>query len=374
MFGNFGRRSPSPLRNQIGGLRNRGVGRIIPPAPPPPPPSEPDKDEAFVHETGIKLFTSRPPCIVQRRPSCDDDVPEELHEDDEEEEEEDDDEDEDDCYEIIMDDAIIEEDGEDDDEDNDDPISNSNDNSEKENIDIMSNKKHPEGKLKEGNNKEVQDKLSASKLQLSNSNRSSSGISSNDSSTGNVALNSSSSGSANSVVRRLSALNLDLPNYNFPNSDENLLEDNGSNDKKCVDCTTQERKLSCQSCKSIESNSSIEASSEGSAGSVKLVGSLSSSLKGLDNIISSPPPSAGFQSGGVSSSAHTTPTKEPTTEFLFRGKSARSSLPIRDRFITRPTAEQVAGQVGKEVSLRPIRTIWFRRANKPIQPTVSDII
>ena len=80
--------------------------------PPTPTPSEPDTDEAFVEESGIKLFTHS---ASKKAPQLDD-----IEDDDELDDEDDDDDNEDEedpLYELdVMDDTIVEEEDEDDDE------------------------------------------------------------------------------------------------------------------------------------------------------------------------------------------------------------------------------------------------------------------
>ena len=404
MYGNYGRRSPSPMRNHGTPLR-RGGGRlgIIPPAPPLPPPSEPDRDEAFVQETGIKVFTSLPPRPVMR-------MAEEAHVEEEEEEEEeednhsDDDHDEDgDCYEIIMDDAIIEEDNEDE-EDEDDKNQDEHVVRERKHSESANKEKHHKRKnstshnyhnhkeetksneLVNGDEKIPTDETQpgcqeishtinvastpASDSQASESagglfdknlnsnNKSSSGVSSNGSS-GSVSHtnNTESCNMTNSHSYSLTPVGVDEFGGTAP-----LICSNGqTNDPPSANVSNIDvAETGSAMSRSISNNFS-------SPNNVKLSGTLSTSLKGLNQIVTSPtglPPS-----GHVSLSAHTTPTKEPT-DFLVRGKPGRLSLPLRDRFIARPASQQESnGGQGepprtKDGILRPTRTIWFRRSFK----------
>ncbi|KAF2367361.1 hypothetical protein FHG87_001876 [Trinorchestia longiramus] len=398
MYGNYGRRSPSPLRNQVGALRRGSVrlGGIIPPPPPPPPPSEPDRDEAFVQETGIKVYTSVPPRVVKRREEV---VPEEEHddsEDDDDEEDDDDDEDgegDDDCYEIIMDDAIIEEDNEDDDDDddnvhqtkpgavnssskapageNDKPGSadkTSSKTTSKETPETLCGSKKVSSKAS-GENACNSDSTVISTAHPSLSgNKSSSGVSSNGSSAG--VLHGAVSENFDDKMPPVKINdNVELPNLAKPVM-------NSSYDSKNISSNAGQNNSSGGSGSDMS-----RSSSNGSNNSVKMSANLSTSLKGL-NLILSPTSTAPPTQAYVSLSTHGTPTKEsPGDLFLTRGKPGRMSLPLRDRFIARPAALQdhsgnsaTLDSRTKDGSLRPIRTIWFRRSFKNSAATVSTHI
>ncbi|XP_018023403.2 serine/threonine-protein kinase pakF [Hyalella azteca] len=380
MYGNFGRRSPSPMRNQVSGLR-RGSGRlvgIIPPPPPPPPPSEPDRDEAFVQETGIKVYTSMPSRTAKRREDANPEGELNPSHDDEEDENEDDDDDDgdegdvadDDCYEIIMDDAIIEEDNEDDDDDGDyehhskskiASTAKTHTNGTKpllsvatescDTKEVLENAENINNQLRSDNLVAPADSVSSSGATNSFSrNKSSSGVSSNDSSSGVL------HGSGNDCTEA-------IPSVKIPDSQEH---------SKVISPIDVGNPRSLQQGNSSEGSGSdmSRSSSNGSHNSVKINTTLSSSLKGL-NLITSPTTTTAPTQPYAPLSTHCTPTKENNpSEFLVRGKPNRMSLPLRDRFIARPTVLQdnsnsATGDVrAKDGTLRATRTIWFRRSFK----------
>ena len=404
MYGNYGRRSPSPLRNQQVGVLRRGGGRlgIIPPPPPPPPQSEPDRDDAFIQETGIKVYQSTPAPRGSKREDSEDGG---MDSDDEEGEEEDCDvSEDDDCYEI-MDDAIIEEDNEDDDDDDDEDEDDEED--EDEDNDQNTEKKKESGSRpssataskprvevpvpRKASAEEVGEVQAANKRDSSGAHSDTQEASSCTPSS--LCTNRSSSGVSSSGSSGILQQGSELPqNHELPpvkiNEPVQLPSEflqqqdlwKGPNPSSAssgpdaaaaavrvgsdVDsCNEGDISRSSSEGNSCSSSSTATASSNTSV--VRLNKKLSSSLKGLNKL---PSPTTAPASHFGTLSAHTTPTKDPPVEYLVRGKQGRMSLPIRDRFSVRPTSLQDGGggpagdQRSKE--LKPTRIIWFRRSFK----------
>ena len=380
MYGNFGRRSPSPLRNQVGSLRRGGTRLVggIPP-PPPPPPSEPERDEAFVQETGIKLFTSMPSRTFKRMDeNSGGDTEEDEEEDDEQEENE-----EDDPYEF-MDDAIIEEDNEDDEEEDEEEEEEEEEDTDDEENQGLENKSKNGG----ASNNEGQDNTEACestkpeilpvKSEISSTNAKENNqllpstlcckSSVNNKSSSGVSSNGSSSGVLHAQVADATA---SLPPVKIDDAVEICDAVSGS-ERKPIEAGSEISATAALATPNIGTttigSNVVHTCSKGNVNtnSSTLTRNLSSSLKGL-NKITSPTSTA----APVSMSAHTTPTKEPA-DYLFRSKPGRMSLPYRDRY-SRPTTLQDGGtseQRVKEVTLRPARTIWFRRSTKSVVSTL----